>query len=187
MVGIVVHEDDGAGIREDEGVEGGPIGGIHGDLRRDIGVTGEARLYEGRRVILDSDKVSIADQKGDDVVRVCSQPGGNICKVRFGCTNVEKITGGVAVVDGIVYKMGLALEHTDAVVELIEDIEGLVSSDIVGGDERGVVSADEGDIAIPAGAELRVVIAGLGICRDGSREGAAQDSTRFSADKDSSG
>lgn len=73
---------------------------------------------------------------------------------------VEDVTGGVAEEDRAVGDVGLDLEHADAVVELVDDIVGLVGGGIVGLDEGRVVSADLGDVAVFAVAELDVQVAG---------------------------
>lgn len=76
--------------------------------------------------------------------------------------------------DGAVGDVGLDLEHADAIVELADDAEGLVGCGIVGLDEGGVVRADLGDVAVFAGAELNVQVAGrfVGGLRAGGGGGA---------------
>ena len=69
----------------------------------------------------------------------------------------------MAVIDRVVDEVGLALEHTDAVVELVEDAEGLVGSGVVGGDEGRVVGGDVGDVAVFTGAKFGVAVAGLSV------------------------
>lgn len=70
--------------------------------------------------------------------------------------------------------MGLDLEHADPVVELADDIVCLVGCCVVGLDEGGVVSTDLRDVAVFAGAELDVQVAGrcVGGLRASGRGGA---------------
>ena len=96
-------------------------------------------------------------------------PGADVRKVFFCCTSVEEVAGGVAVGDGACggIVVGFACEETDSVIQLLEDPEFLVGRCIVGGYKGTVVGADVGYIAVCSVAELGIVVACLGICRDG--------------------
>ncbi len=167
LVGVVVHEDDGAFLGQDQLRERGPVVEGHGDLGRGVGPFCEAGGFEGLGVVADTDEVGVADQDGDDVVGVGGDPAGDICEVFLGGASIEEVAGGVAVEDCVVDVVGLALQHADAIVELVGDAQGLVCGGVVGVDKRGVVGGDVGDVAVFAGAELGVVVASLGVCWGG--------------------
>lgn len=46
-------------------------------------------------------------------------PAGDVGEVGLGGSGVEEVAGGVAVVYGVVDSVGLPLEHSDAIVELL--------------------------------------------------------------------
>lgn len=91
-------------------------------MRRDVGILGQAAGFKRRGIIADADEVAVADEEGDDVEWVGLHPGGNICKILLRSACVEQVAGGVAVRyrvrSGVV--VGLALQHADAVVELVQ-------------------------------------------------------------------
>ncbi len=68
-------------MRKDHRAEGRPGGDAHGDLRRDVGILGEAAGFKRRSVIANANEVAVADEEGDDVVGVGLYPGGNVCKI----------------------------------------------------------------------------------------------------------
>lgn len=118
-------------------------------------------------VVAHADEVGVADEEGDDVVGVGGDPAGDVCEVFLCGAGVKDVTGGVAVEYCVVYIVGLALQHADAVVELVGDAQGLVCGGVVGIDKGGVVGGDIGYVAIFAGAEFGVVVASSGVCRGG--------------------
>ena len=59
--------------------------------------------------------------------------------------------------------MGFALQHADAVVELVYQGKLLIGACVIGSDKRCIVGRNECDVAVGAGAELRVVVAGLSV------------------------
>ena len=97
-------------------------------------------------------------------------PGSNIFKILLRGACVEQVAGGVAVRyrirSGVV--VGLTLQHADAIVELVEHRKLLIGGCIVGVDKGRIMGSDEGDIAVGAGAEFRIVITRLGICWGGA-------------------
>ena len=97
----------------------------------------------------------------------------DVCEVFLSGAGVEEVARGVAVKDCVVNPVGLALQHADAIVELVGDAQGLVCGGVVGVDKGGVVGGDVGDVAVFAGAELGVAVAGLGICRGSGSGGCA--------------
>ena len=68
--------------------------------------------------------------------------------------------------------MGLALQHADAVIELIQHRKLLIGGCIVGVDKGRIMGSDEGDIAVGAGAEFRIVVTRLGVCWGGASGGS---------------
>ena len=83
---------------------------------------GEAAGFKRRGVIANADEVAVADEEGDDVEWVGLHPGSNVSKILLRGACVEQLAGGVAVRyrvrSGVV--VGLALQHADAVVELVQ-------------------------------------------------------------------
>ena len=73
----------------------------------------------------------------------------------------------MAVVEGPVHEVGLALQHAYPVVELGCYVEGLVTAGVVFADEGGVVSANFGDVGVATGAEFGIVVAWLRVCGSG--------------------
>jgi hypothetical protein len=136
-------------------------------LGRGVGPFCKAGRFEGLGVVAYADEVGVADEEGDDVVGVCGDPAGDVCEVFLRGAGVEEVAGGVAVEDCVVDPVGLALQHADAVVELVGDAQGLVCGGVVGVDKGGVVGADIGDVAVFAGAKFGVVVARLGVCGGG--------------------
>jgi hypothetical protein len=59
----------------------------------------------------------------------------------------------------------LALNHADTIVELNSDTAILIGCKVAPDVKSSVVSDDLGDIAVLAVTELRVVVAGCGVCR----------------------
>jgi hypothetical protein len=66
----------------------------------------------------------------------------------------------------------LALEHTDTIVQLIDDTEFLVASGIPRDGKGGVVGAHLGDVAVFPVAELRVVVARSSVAHSRRTAGA---------------
>ena len=93
-----------------------------------------------------------------------SHPAGDIGKVFFGSTGVEKVAGCVAVIHCAIYKVGLALEHANAVIELGDHSELLVCGCTIWVYKGAVMGCHLGDVAIFPAAKLRVVVAGLSVC-----------------------
>ena len=70
LIGVVVHENDCALLREDELGQRRPVADGHGDFGRDVGPFGQARGLEGLGIVADAYEVGVADEDGDDVVGV---------------------------------------------------------------------------------------------------------------------
>ena len=104
-------------------------------------------------------------------------PGADVGEVFFCCANVEEVTGGVAIGDGVCggVVVGFACEETDAVVQLVEDPELLVGGCVVGGYEGAVVGPNVGYVAVLSEAEFGIVIACLGVCWDDRGGGCSAD------------
>ena len=122
LVCVVIHKYDNAFTQQDHRAECWPGGDVHGDLRRNVGILGQATGFKRRGVVADADEVAVTDEEGDDVEWVALHPGGNICKILLRSACVEQVAGGVAVRyrvrSGVV--VGLALQHADTVVELCQ-------------------------------------------------------------------
>ena len=126
---------------------------------------GQTASFKRCGVIADADEVTVADEDGDDIVWVGLHPGGNVCKILLRGACIEQVAGGVAVRyrirSGVV--VGLALQHADAIVELVEHRKLLIGGCIVGLDKGRIMGSDEGDIAVGAGAEFRIVVTRSGV------------------------
>lgn len=59
--------------------------------------------------------------------------------------------------------MGFPLQYADAVVELVYQGKLLIGACVVGNDKRCIVGRNECDVAVGAGAEFGVVVAGLSV------------------------
>lgn len=110
---------------------------------------------------VDRNRVPVPDEKGNYFIRVGSKPRGDIRKVGLGGPRIEKATGSVAVVDGVVDEAGLSLKHADAIVKLGRYTVILVAGGILGEGERTVVGTDVGYVAVGPGTELGGAITGL--------------------------
>lgn len=64
-------------------------------------------------------------------------------------------------VHGAVHVVGLKLEHSDAIVQLCCDTQGLVTSGIVSDSEGGIMCAYFGDVGVFSSTKLGIVIARL--------------------------
>lgn len=80
----------------------------------------------------------------------------------------------MAVVEGFIDVVDLALEHANAVVQLINDAVLLVASGIVLHCKGGVVGGDFGDVAVFPVAKLWVVVAGGCVGHGGSAAGSCR-------------
>lgn len=69
--------------------------------------------------------------------------------------------------------MSLALNHADTIVELNSDTAILVGCKVAPNVKSSVVSDDLGDVAVFAITELRVVVAGCGVCRFSTAAGTS--------------
>jgi len=100
---------------------------------------------------------------------VGADPGCYVCEVGKCGAGVEEVAGCVAVGDclcgGIV--VSLALEHTDAVVQLGDDAELLICSCVVGIYKGRVVCGHVRDVAVLPVTKFGVVIAWLRVGRGG--------------------
>ena len=92
-------------------------------------------------------------------------PTGYSGEVGLDGTSVEKIAGSVAARQGTrgSIVMRLDLEHSYAVIELINDSQLLVGGCIVGHGEGAVMGSNVCDVAVFSTAELGIVVACLRI------------------------
>lgn len=109
LVGFVVHEDDGPFAGEDQFGKGGPVVDGERDVRRDVGVSAQAAVFDGTGVVSDVDEIAVAEEDGDDVVGVGLDPRGHVAEVGFDGAGVEEVAGGVAVVECAVHNVRLSL------------------------------------------------------------------------------
>lgn len=103
LVGVVVHEDDGALVAENHFGERGPLGAVLRDVGGFVDVFEDAGVGDRGDEFVDGDVVGVDDQDGDDVVGVVVEPffdGGERVFVGAG---VEEVARGVAVPEGVVY------------------------------------------------------------------------------------
>ena len=96
-------------------------------------------------------------------------PRYDLLEVVLHRAGVEEIARGVAIVQGAIDVVRLALEHTDAIVQLLGHAVVLVTAYIARLGEHGVVSGDLCDIRVFAIAEFEVVVAWLRILRQRCR------------------
>lgn len=83
-----------------------------GDVVGLVEVLGDARVLDGRGVVLGGDavgEVAVDDEEGDDVVGVFFDPADERLEFGLPGAGVEEVAAGVAVVDGVVDPVGLAL------------------------------------------------------------------------------
>lgn len=66
------------------------------------------------------------------IIGVPLNPAFKIGKVTFGGASVQDVTAGVAVIHGSVDQVCLALQHTDTIIQLMEEAQGLIGSGVVG-------------------------------------------------------
>lgn len=76
-------------------------------------------------------------------------------------------------VNGAVDIVRLALNHANAVIELNGNSAVLVGGEVARFVESRVVGTNLGDVAVLAVTELRVVVAGGGVCRFGTAAGTS--------------
>ena len=81
LVGVVIHEYDCPLLREDELGQRGPVVNAHGDFGRGVSPFRQARGFEGLGVVAHANEIRVTDEDGDNVVRVCGDPLGDVCEV----------------------------------------------------------------------------------------------------------
>lgn len=74
----------------------------------------------GRDIVLHGREVRVHDKEGHYIVWMVVEPIRQSLQLRLPCSCIQKVAGGVAVVDGVVHPVGLALKHANAVVELVD-------------------------------------------------------------------
>jgi len=173
LVGVVVHEDNYTLLRQDHFGESRPLVEAHRDIRRLIQVVGQVGLLEDLTVVTRLDEVAVDNEEGHDIVGVVADPIADFVELLEVSTSVQKVARGVTTEDGSVDVVRLALDHADTVVELDSDTAILVGCKVALDVESGVVSDDLCDVAVLAVAELRVVVAGCGVCRLSTAAGAS--------------
>lgn len=164
MVRVIVHEDDHTLACKNHGCESRPVVDTHGNFGWKVRIWHQPGLLNEWNIALDRIVATISEQEGHDVVGVRIDPftdGGEVCCDR---PCVEDIAGRVAEMRRAIFEVHLALEETDAIVQLGGDWQGLVGSCIAGDDEGRVVGCDFSDVAIFPRAEFGVVVAGRRVC-----------------------
>ena len=172
LVRVVVQEHNDALPAEDHLRQQRPVIQAHGHPRRHVQVRREPARLDGRHKVRDGPQVAVTDEDGHDVERVRLDPARNGGQVGLHGPGIEQVARRVAVVQGAVQHVRLALQHAHAVVELGDDIQRLVAGGGVGPGEHGVVRGDLRDVAVPARAKLWVVVAELGVGWRGGGGGA---------------
>jgi hypothetical protein len=178
-VEVVVDERYDALLLEQHLAKGGPVCKLHGGLWRLVDVLvqsgGSDRLVEVlgcnerfavRVLVL---VVVVAEDDRDDIEGVCFDPCYDLLQVVLDRAGVEEIARCVAVVESTVDVVGLALQHANAIVQLLSHAVVLVTAYVALLSERRIVSSDLGDVGIFAVAELEVVVARLCVLRQGCR------------------
>ena len=107
--------------------------------------------------------VIVSEEDGDHVEGMGFDPGSNLTEVVLHRAFIEKIAGGMAVVQRAIGVVGLSLQHADAIVELLCYRVLLVTCRIVLTCEGRVMCANFGYVGILPAAELDIVVARLGI------------------------
>lgn len=109
LVGLIVHEDDSSLAGEDHARQGRPIIPGHGDLGRRVDQIPQSRALDGFDEIIRRNVVCIADEDGDHVIRMRSDPLRDRGQICLKSAHVEQVTVTMAEVDGAVDHMGLEL------------------------------------------------------------------------------
>lgn len=128
-----------------------------------ISKLGETGVLQGRNIVGHLPEITIANEEGHDVEWMCAHPIGDISEVRFCAASIEQVAGCVAVVNGVIHEVCLALKHTYAVIQLSNDAVILIRGCVVGVDEWRIVGGDVCNIAILSRAEVGIVVARLRI------------------------
>ena len=110
LVGVVVHKHDNAIVVEDHLAERGPLVFVLGDVFRCVEVLGDSGVLDRRHEVFDEGEVGVADEHGDDFERVLLQPADDLLELGLESAGVEKVAGGVAVVEGFVDPVDLTLD-----------------------------------------------------------------------------
>lgn len=66
------------------------------------------------------------------IIRMPLDPACYVGKVALGGTSVQEVTAGMTIVHSSVDKVGLTLQHTNAIVQLMDDVQSLIRSRVVG-------------------------------------------------------
>ena len=110
LVGVVVHEHDDAIVVEDHLAEGGPLVFVLGDEFGRVEVLGDSGVLDRGHEVFDEGEVGVADEHGDDFEGVFLQPADDLLEFGLEGAGVEEVAGGVAVVEGFVDIVDLALD-----------------------------------------------------------------------------
>ena len=110
LVGVVVHEHDDAVVVEDHLAEGGPLVFVLGDEFGRVEVLGDSGVLDRGHEVFDEGEVGVADEHGNDFEGVLLQPADDLLEFGLKGAGVEEVAGGVAVVEGFVDVVDLALD-----------------------------------------------------------------------------
>jgi hypothetical protein len=165
LVCVVIHEDNDTLLRQDHLGESRPLVEAHRDVRRLVQVVGQVRLLENFTVVSRLNEIAVDNEECHDIIGMVANPIAHFVEFFEVSASVQKVARCVATEDGSVDVVRLTLDHADTVVELNSDTAILVGCKVARDVESGVVSDDLGDVAVLAVTELRVVVAGCGVCR----------------------
>ena len=173
LICVVIHEDNDALLGQDHFRESRPLVEAHRNVWRLIQVIGQVRLLEDLTVVSWLNKIAVDNEKCHNIIGVVADPIAHFVELFEVGASVQKLARSVATVDGSIDIVSLALNHTDAVVELNSNTAILVGCKVASDVKCGIVSDDLGDVAVLAVTELRVVVTGCGVCRSSTAAGAS--------------
>lgn len=137
-VEVVVDKGHNALLLDQHLPKSGPVCELHGGLRGLVDVFVESGGSDGSIEVGGRDKrvaigvfvfvVVIAEDDGNDVERMCFDPCHDFLQVVLDGAGVEEIARRVAVVEGAVDVVSLALEHADTIVQLLSYVVFLITA-----------------------------------------------------------
>jgi hypothetical protein len=110
LVGVVVHEHDDAVVAEDHLAERRPLVLVLRDVHGRVEVLGHAGVFDRDAEFFDKGQVRVADEHCEDFEGVVLEPGDDCFELGLEGPRVEQVAGGVAVVEGFVDVVDLALD-----------------------------------------------------------------------------
>lgn len=110
LVGVVVHEHDDAIVVEDHLAESRPLIFVLRNVAGSVEVLRDAGVFDRDAEVFYDGEVGVADQHGDDLEGILAQPADDLLELGLEGAGVEEVAGGVAVVEGSVDLVDLALD-----------------------------------------------------------------------------